>query len=104
MYSTWKYMCIAYVKVGRKERQPKQTTCTYTCTCSSGITAIHVDVVHVHVHVVHEARPFVSQEDVMSKTQQVKQYKKQIDQLSNETATYKQQVSEQLHVHVHVHV
>lgn len=27
----------------------------------------------------------------MSKTQQVKQYKKQIDQLSSETAMYKQQ-------------
>ena len=31
------------------------------------------------------------QEDVMSKTQQVKQYKKQIDQLGTEVATYKEQ-------------
>ena len=30
----------------------------------------------------------------MSKTQQVKQYKKQIDQLSSEAATYKQQASD----------
>ena len=35
----------------------------------------------------------IPQEDVMSKTQQVKQYKKQIDQLNSEMSVYKEQAA-----------
>ena len=35
----------------------------------------------------------IPQEDVMSKTQQVKQYKKQIDQLTSEMSVYKEQAA-----------
>lgn len=35
----------------------------------------------------------IPQEDVMSKTQQVKQYKKQIDQLNSELSVYKEQAA-----------
>ena len=49
----------------------------------------------------------------MSKTQQVKQYKKHIDQLNDEIASYKQQAEQHKEqvsttcmytVHVHVHI
>ena len=58
--------------------------------------------IHVHVYVYMKKAVYSCiccegvisrslQEDVMSKTQQVKQYKKQIDQLGTEVATYREQ-------------
>ena len=56
---------------------------------------IHLTCIYVYMYI---------QEDVMSKTQQVKQYKKQIDQLGGEVATYKEQAAAHMRQVSHVHV